>query len=199
MGRTLFAMGNVNEARRQFELAESKGYRAARIDLAQLLVNTSTGNPDIERAVALDEQAWKDGVPIAAFELGHLYEHAPQPDLSKAWSWYQQGADAGEPNALARFAERADAAALSESDRQKTNADLLEAFRYYAAAAQYAHDEDWPDEAWKHWRYRRATLARLLAHDGLMPQVAAAYAEILKRPTPRTPTRWEQIKSKLHL
>jgi len=192
-------MGNVTDAKREFEFAVSKGYRAARIDLAQLLVNAPTDKLDIERATTLYEQAWKDGVPIAAFELGHLYELGSQPDLSKAWSWYQKGVDASESYALARFGERAETAALTESDPQRTNADLLEAFRYYAAAAECARDEGWPDEAWRHWRYRRATIARLLAHDGMMPQVAAAYAAVRKRSTPRPQTAWEQLRSKLYL
>ena len=47
----------------------------------------------------------------------------------------------------------------------------------YAAAADRARYEDWPDDAWKHWRYRRATLARLLAREGMMQQVADAYVK----------------------
>ncbi len=125
-------------------------------------------------------------MPIAAFELGQLYEQgvpgagaatpvARQPDPSKAWSWYRKGADIGEPNALARFGERDEAAAVTESSPQKKNALLLKAFASYAAAAQRAQIEDWPDDAWEDWRYRRATLARLLAREGMMPEVAAAY------------------------
>ncbi len=49
------------------------------------------------------------------------------------------------------------------------------------AAAERAHDEDWPEDAWKQWRYRRATLARLLARQGMMQQVADTYAEVLSR------------------
>ena len=128
-------------------------------------------------------------MPIAAFELGQLYEHgvpgaaeaapvARQPDLSKAWSWYRKGADIGEPNALARFGERDDASAVTESSPQKKNALLLKAFASYAAAAQRAQIEDWPDDAWEDWRYRRATLARLLAREGMMPEVADAYMAV---------------------
>jgi hypothetical protein len=39
--------------------------------------------------------------------------------------------------------------------------------------------ENWPDDAWKHWRRRRASRARVLAHEGMMPQVAAAYRTML--------------------
>jgi WD domain, G-beta repeat len=209
-GRALLAKSDAKGARQQFERAVSQGYRAARIDLANLLVDASAGMVDPERAVSLYRKAWQDGVPIAAFELGHLYElgvsgsHAAgqgklQPDLTKAWVWYQKGADAGEPDALARFAERDERNAIAEADPQKRNALLLQAFRFYAAASGRAHDEDWPDEAWRHWRYRRATLARLLAREGMMPQVAAAYRTERDKWSPRAPTMWRSIAARLHL
>src|ERR1700679_594144 len=123
-------------------------------------------------------QAWQDGVPIAAFELGHLYEvgvsgsHAAAqgklaPDPAKAWAWYEKGADAGEPDALARIGEREERDAIAQTDPQKRDALLLRGFRFYAAASERARDEDWPDDAWRSWHYRRAPLARLLAHEGL--------------------------------
>jgi TPR repeat protein len=210
MGRALLAKHDVKGAQREFELAVSKGYRAARLDLADLLVNTSAGMLDPARAVSLYEKAWRDGVPIAAFELGHLYENrllasyaaAPgtlQPDLAKAWVWYQKGADVGEPNALARFAEQDESNAGAETDRSKQNVLLLHAFRLYAAAAERAHNEDWPDEAWRNWRYRRATLARLLAREGMMQQVADAYSEIRAQWAPRPPTLLERTEAKLGL
>ena len=179
LGRALLAKDDLKGARREFELAVSGGYRAAQVDLAGLLVDASAGPSDHARAVSLYEKAWRDGVPIAAFELGQLYERgvpgaaetapvARQPDLSKAWSWYRKGADIGEPNALARFGERDDASAVTESSPQKRDALLLKAFASYAAAAERAQVEDWPDDTWRNWRYRRATLARLLAREGMM-------------------------------
>jgi WD40 repeat protein len=193
MGRTLFAKADWSNARQQLDVAVAKGYRAARVDLADLLLNATAKMLDPVRAVSLYERAWRDGVPIAAFKLGRLYEHGLQlpADTSKAFLWYQKGADAGEPNALARFAERAEVNALTEADGSKRNVLLLEAFARYAAAAQRAHDEDWPDEAWKNWRYRRATLARLLARDGMMQQVADAYSSVLERRPPER-TLWQQ-------
>jgi len=120
-----------------------------------------------------------------------------RPDLAKAWEWYQKGADAREPTALARVAEREEKSALAESDASRRNAGFLEAFRLYAAAADRARYEDWPDDAWKHWRYRRATLARLLAREGMMQEVADAYSKVLE-PRPPERTVWEQIKNKMH-
>ncbi|MGO9946892.1 MAG: protein kinase domain-containing protein [Steroidobacteraceae bacterium] len=177
MGRALLAKGDVNGAKRQFELAVSNGYRVASIDLADLLVSVAASVPDPERAATLYEMAWQDGVHIAAFELGQLYEYGirdaeaaatklPKQDVRQAWSWYQKGADVGEPNALARFAERDENNALTAKDESKRNAQLLQAFSFYAEAAERAHRDDWPDDAWIHWRYRRASLARLLALEG---------------------------------
>jgi hypothetical protein len=54
-------------------------------------------------------------------------------------------------------------------------------FEYYAAACERARVEDWPDDAWRGWRYRRASLARLLASKGLMRDVADLYAGVRKR------------------
>ncbi len=159
---------------------------------------------DPQRAVSLYEKAWRDGVPIAAFALGRLYETgAPaaggkfQPDPAQAWTWYQKGADAGEPTALARFGERDEHSALAAEDAAKAHALLLRAFRFYAAAAERARDEDWPDEAWRHWRYRRATLARLLAREGMMTEVADAYTSVREQVTAHRPTLWGAIKAKL--
>jgi TPR repeat protein len=203
-GRALWAKHDLTGARRQFELAVSQGYAAARIDLGNLLLDGTAGVVDPQRAVALYEKAWRDGVPIAAFALGHLYEAGVpgagvkfQPDPAQAWAWFRQGASAGEPTALARLAERDEQNALAVQDPSKAHALLLRAFRFYAEAAERAHDEDWPDEAWRGWRYRRATLAHLLAGEGMMRQVADAYTEVREQMISHTPALWEEIKAKL--
>jgi WD40 repeat protein/TPR repeat protein len=182
--RALLAKSEVMGARQLLERAVAAGYRAAQVDLANLLMDASAGRLDPARAVALDQKAWQDGVPIAACLLGHFFETGvtgSTPDLTRAWEWYKKGADAGEPHAVARFAERAERQALTESDPEKTARLRLQAFSDYAAAAERAHDQDWPDEVWRDWRYRRATLARILASQGMMQQVADAYAEVLAR------------------
>jgi TPR repeat protein len=192
MGRALAAKGDSNEARRQFDLAVSGGYRAAQIDLADLLANPSVRGYDLGRARSLYERAWQDGIPIAAFRLGTLYEYGPQAvsgtvdalfqrNDSKAWEWYRKGADAAEPNSLVRLAERDEKAALDSNDPRERDALLLEAFSGYAAAAMHAYRENWPDSAWKHWRYRRASLARVLAADGMMQPVADVFARTSAR------------------
>jgi TPR repeat protein len=204
-GRALLAKHDVPSARRQFELAASKEYPAARIDLGNLLLDGAAGVVDPQRAVSLYEKAWRDGLPIAAFALGRLYETGVpgaavnvQTDPTPAWAWYQKGADAGEPNALARFGERDEQNALTVPEPSKTHTLLLRAFRFYAMAAESAHDEGWPDEAWRNWRHRRATLARLLAREGMMTQVADAYTSVREQMISHQPMLSEEIEAKLH-
>ena len=188
-GRVLLAKHDIKGANDQFALAVEEGYRAARVDLARLLLEHPADIQGSMRAISLFESAWDAGVPIAAFDLGRLYEQGVQrgdanssfvvePDSSKAWSWYEKGMNTGEPNAIARFAERDEANAAIESDLSKRDELLLHAFGFYEAAVERASEEDWPDDAWRRWRYRRATLARLLARKGMMQQVANTYASI---------------------
>ena len=188
-GRALMASGNYAAARRDFDESIALGYRSAEVELAMLLSQPSSGMLDVPSAISHYERAWSAGVTIAGFELGSLYEHGVNragartdpvlaPDGVRAWYWYEKAALAGEPNALARFAERNDGAAVAEGNAAKKNALLLESFKYYAAAAERARRENWPEDAWRVWRYHRASLARLLAREGLMQQVADAYASI---------------------
>jgi hypothetical protein len=104
--------------------------------------------------------------------------------------WYQKAAAAGEPNALARLAEKNETAGFSAASSSLQNRLLLGAFRYYAAAAARAQSEDWPDDAWKRWRYRRASLARLLARRGLMQDVAVEYQRVRDQYAARPATSW---------
>jgi WD40 repeat protein/tRNA A-37 threonylcarbamoyl transferase component Bud32/TPR repeat protein len=190
-GRALMANGKFTAAAQKFEAAVAHRYRAARTDLASLLAQPSAQILDLPRAISLYEQAWKDGVTLAAFELGSLYEHGVPssdeagflllPDQPRAWLWYRKAADSGEANALARFAEQEDGAAFAEQNTARKTAHLLESFKYYAAASDRARREDWPDEAWRKWRYRRASLARLLEREGMMRELADAYDDVRKR------------------
>jgi WD40 repeat protein/serine/threonine protein kinase len=194
-GRAQMANGDFAEAKRGFEIAIGNGVQAARVDLGMLLSQPSAGLLDPPAAVSLFERAWKDGVTIAAFELGKLYEYGVSqpganakyllaPDNARAWSWYQKAAAAGEPNALARVADRDDAAASSEADVSKRNSMWLESFKHYVSASERARIENWPDEAWRNWRYRRASLARLLARSGMMREVADLYDQVHKQFAP---------------
>ena len=51
---------------------------------------------------------------------------------------------------------------------------------------------------WRNWRYRRASLAHLLAHEGMMSQVADAYSAVHEQQTVHSATPWEEIKAKMH-
>ena len=185
-GRVMMGSGDFSAAQRDFERAVAAGYPSAQIDLALLLTQPSAGMLDVQRAISLYERAWKDDVNIAAFQLGYLYEHGLHqaenstgylvaPDEARAWLWYQKGVEVGEPNALARFAQKEDGAALAAENSANRDAHLLQAFKYYAAAAERARLEDWPDDVWRNWRYRRASIARLLEREGMMEQVAKVY------------------------
>jgi WD40 repeat protein len=202
-GRALMASGKFTTAARDLDQALSLGYRAAAVDLATLLSQDSGGMLDISRALSLYERAYTGGIAIAAFHLGALFEHGVKrtgdkdeyrlaPDPVRAWAWYQKAAAAAEPNALARFAEKAGEAAFSETDPAKRNGYRLESFRRYAAAAERARIEDWPDEAHRNWRYQRASLARLLANEGMMRDIADAYDDVRKQYAPR-PTMGDRL------
>jgi WD40 repeat protein/serine/threonine protein kinase len=203
-GRALWAKHDTAGARRQFEIAVSKGYSAARIDLGDLLLNKTAAMLDPQRAASLYENAWRDGLPIAAFALGHLYEvgatdaeHPFPPDAARAWAWYSRGADAGDPSALARLGDRDEQAAGATADASRARALLLSAFRFYAAAAERGEQEAWPHEVWRGWRYRRATLARMLSHQGMMSEVGAAYTAVRTQVRSRRAMSWSDISAKL--
>ncbi len=94
-----------------------------------------------------------------------------------------------------RFAERDDRAALNNEESVAARSTrLLQAFRYYAAATERARLEDWPDDAWRDWRYRRASIARLLERAGMMDQVAAEYAAVRKQYAPPR-ALWQRLGS----
>jgi WD40 repeat protein/serine/threonine protein kinase len=190
-GRAQMANGNLAAARRELAEAIARGYRAAWVDLGTLLSDPAYNAVDLAQAKSSYERAWNEGVTAGAFQLGSLYERAA--DEARAWQWFQKAADAGQPDALVRFALRAEAAAYSTADPAQRNTRLLEAFKYYAAAVARARNEDWPDATWRNWRYRRASLARLLAREGLMQEVADVYDAVRIQYTAATPGAWHRL------
>jgi WD40 repeat protein/serine/threonine protein kinase len=98
-----------------------------------------------------------------------------------------------EPDRLARLGADADEAAFRAATAADRNAHFLEAFRCFAAAAARAQSEGWPDEAWSGWRYRRASLARLLARAGMMTEVSNVYKRIRGQYAPPSPSVWERM------
>jgi WD40 repeat protein len=187
-GRALLAKGDAEGARRAWEIALARGYRAARVDLALLLVDPTKKMVDPPRAISLLEIASKSGIATAAYELGTLYENgAPaevsgtglQPDSTKASFWYNEAIRRMEPHGLARAAQQTEYQGLSGPPAQ-ANVKFLEAFTLYARAIQQAEMQAWPDSTWRGWRYRRSTLARVLAAAGRMQEVAIAYQSVLQ-------------------
>jgi hypothetical protein len=80
-----------------------------------------------------------------------------------------------EPKSLADLAHREEMSALALTDSGARDTMLLQSFVHYASAAAFANQLHWPDTTWRTWRYRRANLARFLAREGMMRQVAAHY------------------------
>jgi WD40 repeat protein/serine/threonine protein kinase len=183
-GRALAAGNQPRAARAELERAIARGYPAAGIDLARLLMQPPAATTDITRATVLLEHAWNHGVTLAAFDLGSLYERGAggaSADDAQAWSWYRRGADVAEPHALARYGQHELQTAQTASDALERRRHQLEAFRFYASAAEGARREGWPDEAWRDWRLLRASLARMRALDGGMQEVAGVYDAVLQR------------------
>lgn len=140
--------------------------------------------PSLEEQLAWVEAARFD--PLSAsqrVDLGLLPAPGAPASLGQPSS-----VESREPSALARLAEQADQAALVTRTAGERNAHLLEAFRYFAAAAARARNEGWADDASWQWRYRSASLARLLARGGMMRQVAQTYTRVRAESTPRVTT-----------
>jgi hypothetical protein len=83
--------------------------------------------------------------------------------------------------------------AYSAKTLSQRNTYLLEAFRLFALAATQAEGEHWPDDSYRQWRHRRASLARLLARAGLMQDVADTFAAVVARKTPQTQNLWQRL------
>ncbi len=204
-GRGYAASRHYRKARDDFERALARGYRSAGIDLAELLSEPAAGMLDVPRAITLYEKAWKAGVPIAAFELGRLYEHGVRaraggsyvlpPDSHLASLWYQRGYDAREPNSMARFADRALLATIGTPSGPVRSADLLRALTDYTIASQCARADSWPEPLWIRWRYRRAAIARLLAREHKMAEAAEAYVSGVSRCPRHSQEAWERLVS----
>ncbi len=188
VGRASLAKGDLQFARSRLQAAVAAGYRAAAVDLADLLSRSPAQLSDLQRAIVLYEHAWERRVPIAAFRLARLYEARAQgADAARAREWYQKGAALNEPTALGRLAQMKENDALLTQSSGAADALLLEAFRLYARAAEQARAAGWPDEVWKIWRYRRASLARVLANEHMMQAVAEAYQAVRAESVPGPP------------
>jgi hypothetical protein len=87
----------------------------------------------------------------------------------------------GGPDSLARRAEEEELAAIGEPEPAHRYQGLLQAFALYSTAAEQARLQGRSDDRYRHWCYRRASLAHLLARAGLMRQVAESF-EAARKP-----------------
>jgi WD40 repeat protein len=166
--------------------------------------------------------AWSpDGkrvVTASADKTARIWEVPEIPDLDTQIAWAQAAqfeplsddvrkslalppsaavpvAPANEADAMPqlRRAEDEDAAAAAEKDDRKRAALRLDAFENYAASCERARMAGWRDETWKPSCYRRASLARLLAQDGMMRRVADTYDQVLDKWGPQPPGIFTRI------
>jgi WD40 repeat protein/tRNA A-37 threonylcarbamoyl transferase component Bud32 len=154
--------------------------------------------PSLEQQFAWAEAAQFDELSISArFALGLpalTGREALLPDVgARARLGKREAAESRDPNALARLAETAEEAALDAKTRAERNAHLLDAFGYFAAATLRAESEGWSEGPFRRWRYRRASLARLLARAGMMEQVSESYESVRVRNTPPRVTVWDRL------
>jgi hypothetical protein len=164
-------------------------------DEVETAVFSADGNRIISASADNTARVWDARIPVlehqvawaeaAQFEVPSPSVRLALGPVDRAWLGYRNPAESREPNALARLAEQAEEAALVANTDAQRKPHLLEAFRYFAAAAARAESEGWSDGAWKRWRYRRASLARVLARAGLMEQVAESYESVRLRNAPQ--------------
>jgi WD40 repeat protein/serine/threonine protein kinase len=89
--------------------------------------------------------------------------------------------DVAEPDSLPELASREELAAIGENDPAVRDQRLLRALALYSTAAEQGRLQGRSDDRFRHWCYRRASLARVLAAEGLMQQVAQSYQAALAR------------------
>jgi WD40 repeat protein len=106
----------------------------------------------------------------------------PQLEGRGMWSWLgfnrlRQADSASDSNIrLANLATREERSALRQTTQKQRDDLLLSAFKKYAMVV--ASSARSVPLSTAHWTYRRATLARVLARDGMMQQVADIYRQI---------------------
>ena len=190
-GRARLAAADFSGAQKDLEFALQSGYPSAAVDLAYLLSQADYPDRDEPRAIKLYEQAWRQGVHIAAFMLGKLYEEgSARPDSAAlAQTWYRRASNEGDPSALARLGELAEEKASKISDVTTSRHELVESFRLYSAALINAERQGEVPSSVMIWRARGASLARQLAKMGLTEAVAATYSLELQKPNSHIASR----------
>jgi WD40 repeat protein/serine/threonine protein kinase len=168
-------------------------------------IETATFSPDGSRIVSASwdgtARVWDARIPTLEQQLAWA-EAAQFDPLSRSERFafglppateFRQRPKSHEPEALGRLGAEADEAAFLARTAAVRDAHFLAAFQNFAAAAACAESEGWPDEAWSGWRFRRASLARLLARAGMTAEVADAYARVRGGYAPPPATMRERL------
>jgi WD40 repeat protein len=169
----------------------ASGHVLAVFDGHGSMVETAAFSPDGSRLVSASDDGtariWVVRIPTLQQQLSwaEAAQFDPLPNSLRATAQPPAAAQARQPAigsdgplALARLGDKADQAALGARTESERDARLLEAFGFFAAATVQAERAGWPEDASIRWRYRRASLARVLARAGLMRQVADIYARV---------------------
>jgi WD40 repeat protein len=170
-GRALWAAGRSREAQSKFDAAWRAGYAAAGVDAALLRLDQE--RTDAARAGARSQlnQAWDKGVARAETELARL-----DGGNAEGEAWLRKAEAAGDPGAFALEGEWEDQQLLTIHDEFAQRPHLLASLNAYRQAVQIGDAAGWPEQTVRDWRFRRATLARMLAQRQQMHDAVRALA-----------------------
>ena len=145
-GRALAAANQAPAARAELERAIARGYHAAGIDLAQLLMQPPAAATDITRAIALLEHAWSQGATVAAFELevSTSTRQGAQRPTRPGLELVSTRCRGGRAQCAGALWPREQQAGQTARDPLERRRHQLEAFRFYASAAERARREAGP-------------------------------------------------------
>jgi WD40 repeat protein len=153
-GRAQVAAGKVAEGEARLRASWRVGYLPAAVDLAAVLMRTDAGHGE---ARAILEAAWARGLSRAGADL--VRDHPDPALLARVEA-------AGEPSAYALQGDREERASLAAAEPAVRRSHLERAMHAYEQAVRDAERQNFPEQTARDWRFRRATLARLLIGTG---------------------------------
>jgi hypothetical protein len=174
-GRALRAAGKTREAQSKFDEAWRKGYAASGVDAALLRIEQDHTRSVLESARSQLKQAWDKGVARAGTELARL-----DGGTAEGESWLRKAEAAGDPSAYALEGEWKDQRLLATHSDAEQLPQLLAGLKAYRQAAQLGETAGWPELTVRDWRFRRATLARMLAQRQKMHEAVQVIASAPK-------------------
>jgi WD40 repeat protein len=174
-GRALWAAGKMTEAQLRFDEAWRKGHAASGVDAALLRIEQE--HSDVTRASVRSQlqQAWTKGVARAGTELARL-----DGGNAEGEAWVRKAQKAGDPSAFALEGAWEDQHLLATQGDAQQLPLLLADLKAYRQAVQLGEAAGWPEQTVRDWRFRRATLARMLAQRQKMDEAVQAIASVPK-------------------